>query len=176
MQYQSLEAAFTAHAVARDLNQCWPWTGSVNNAGYGQLTYQSVKHWAHQLAYTLLIGEIIERDVCHSCDNRACVNPCHLFNDSRSENMKDAVRKGRVKLTPQTLDAIERKKRKVRLKAIEKAKRLTRMILGHERIRDSMGRFGHQDHGPRTRNALGQFGSTPSAPRKRDARGRFQTP
>jgi HNH endonuclease len=80
---------------------CWLWTGkSVNTKGYGQLGALGGKGTkgitAHRLSYTIHKGEIPEgMVVMHSCDNPACVNPDHLSVGTQSQNILEAIAKGR---------------------------------------------------------------------------------
>lgn len=77
---------------------CWVWAGRLNESGYGILSIGNYPWKAHRLAYVLHHNTTITpRDlVLHSCDNRKCVNPDHLRTGTQSDNVKDAVSRGRM--------------------------------------------------------------------------------
>jgi hypothetical protein len=51
---------------------------------------------AHRFSFALSSEEdMTGREVCHRCDNPACVNPAHLSLGSHRDNHLDSVRKGR---------------------------------------------------------------------------------
>jgi hypothetical protein len=81
---------------------CWNWTGCTVD-GYGQImiglkldgTRRVVR--VHRLAASIWKGFDLSSSLCvlHTCDNRRCFYPDHLFKGTRTINNMDCMSKGR---------------------------------------------------------------------------------
>lgn len=79
---------------------CWEWTGRLDRDGYGRSEAGSKGQGyglVHRLAYEAIHGDIPGGlMVCHTCDNRRCFRPDHLFVGTARDNSHDAMHKGRL--------------------------------------------------------------------------------
>lgn len=81
-------------------SRCWNWIKDLDKKGYGQIhDYKNgkrVTRAAHRVSYEINKGEIPQgMIVCHSCDNRKCVNPNHLWIGTTQDNINDKLKKNR---------------------------------------------------------------------------------
>ena len=97
----SLETRFMCRVEISE--SCWIWKSSKNTAGYGRTNLMGRGHktqFAHRLSWELFVGKINDgMNILHTCDNPSCVRPSHLSIGTQSDNIVDAVRKGRHRNT-----------------------------------------------------------------------------
>ena len=77
-------------------DECWLWTASKNDKGYGWVSFRGAIWLAHRAAYVLKHGAIPKgKSVLHRCDTPACIRPSHLWVGTQKDNLQDCQTKGR---------------------------------------------------------------------------------
>jgi RNA polymerase subunit RPABC4/transcription elongation factor Spt4 len=75
---------------------CHEWQKGLDGNGYGKMYVEGRTRAAHRVSYEVFTGPIPQGSmVLHSCDNRKCVNPQHLWLGNAADNMRDKAEKGR---------------------------------------------------------------------------------
>lgn len=81
-------------------NNCWEWTSGKYCTGYGMFCARRGKRktfLAHRISWMIYNNaSILNRVmVCHTCDNRLCVNPEHLYLGTGFDNNRDTIERNR---------------------------------------------------------------------------------
>ena len=78
---------------------CMEWTKNIGNNGYG-VVYKTTdgirtRMTTHRLAWTVFRGPIPEgKFICHTCDNKKCINIDHLYVGTAADNGRDFAERG----------------------------------------------------------------------------------
>lgn len=101
---RTLAERFWEKVIIRQ-NGCWGWRGAISAGGYGHLSKgkRGAGHIrAHVLSYELHHGPVpLGKQVLHTCDNKTCSRPDHLYAGTRKNNAQDAYERGLI--TPPSL-------------------------------------------------------------------------
>jgi hypothetical protein len=81
---------------------CWEYTGERNRDGYGLITFKGKKQQTHRISAMIFKGYDLNSynsglQINHTCHNRICFNPEHLYIGTHEENMHDLVDKNKTK-------------------------------------------------------------------------------
>lgn len=82
-------------------DDCWLWTAALYGNGYGHFYIGDGRFApAHVFSLELALGRRLLPGMrgLHTCDNRPCVNPAHLFEGTQRDNIRDMIAKGRGNL------------------------------------------------------------------------------
>lgn len=91
----NLEERFWSKVNILGEDDCWEWQAGLDSQGYGAFKYEGKKYDSNRMTWFIVNGEFPKLLVCHTCDNRKCCNPKHLFLGTYQDNHDDMVLKGR---------------------------------------------------------------------------------
>ena len=94
---QPVDLAIRFMRMTDRLGECWIWKGKeITNTGVPRMEIRGKRMSASRAAYAFFNGPIPNGlSVLHRCDQPFCMNPAHLFVGTQSDNIADAVAKGR---------------------------------------------------------------------------------
>jgi hypothetical protein len=92
---KSFDERFWDRVDKKSSDQCWNWTRSRFHTGYGMFYHHRRKISAHRwakLGSSCLDSHDVNECVLHTCNNRLCCNPDHLYIGSHRDNTIQAFK------------------------------------------------------------------------------------
>lgn len=96
---------------------CWECSNRGLSAGYPQMKYREAYQKIHRIMLSWFVGPLESgQQACHTCDNRKCINPSHIYLGTPKTNSTDMANRGRstwgmknrhAKITPEQVILIK---------------------------------------------------------------------
>lgn len=83
------------HPYDSTLGKCWLWKCVIGKRKYGGFWIGGKQYAVHCVSLFLKIGPYAPLYALHSCDNRECVNPAHIYAGTAKQNIADMDARGR---------------------------------------------------------------------------------
>lgn len=83
---------FLQHCMRGSEDECWIWVGPMHKvSGYGVFEVYNIEYKAHRVSFYYFNKRTTESefDILHTCDNRRCCNPKHLYEGDNADNNRD---------------------------------------------------------------------------------------
>ena len=93
---KELQEKILSQSIPEPNSGCWIWLGGFDKrSGYGSIYLgPGLNYSSHRMSYTAFKGPITSGFIIlHNCDNPACVNPDHLYEDTKKKNSEDWVKR-----------------------------------------------------------------------------------
>lgn len=97
-KYEPSEKAYNIKPIQYiiDEKDCWNCVSHAGNRGYPKVRRNNKDIYISRYMFNMFVEPIIDDNVIlHSCDNPKCINPSHLSQGTKPDNVADMVSKGR---------------------------------------------------------------------------------